>query len=101
MSFAVIGYLAGTFTTLSFVPQVVRAWRARHTDDLAWGWLIIFQFGVGLWFTYGVILHDWPMMLANSATMSLCGLLMLMKYRNSKRSLKKPAAQVARVGAGV
>ena len=96
MDFALIGYLAGTLTTLSFVPQVLRAWRARHTDDLAWGWLIIFQIGLGLWFAYGVILHNWPMILANSITMTLCSLLMLMKYRYSK-----PVAKAARAGARV
>jgi MtN3 and saliva related transmembrane protein len=95
MDLAVIGYLAGTFTTLSFVPQVVRARRARHTDDLAWGWLIIFEFGLGLWLLYGVVLHNWPMILANSTTMTLCSMLMLMKYRYSK-----PAARAAGAGVG-
>lgn len=95
MSFAVIGYLAGTLTTLSFVPQVVRAWRARRTDELAWGWLIIFELGLGLWLAYGVILHNWPMILANIITMTLCSLLMLMKYRYSKSP-----ARVARAGVG-
>ena len=95
MRFAVIGYLAGSLTTLSFVPQVARAWRARQTDDLAWGWLIIFEFGLGLWFAYGVILHNWPMILANFITMTLCSLLMLMKYRYSKSP-----ARVASAGVG-
>src|SRR5215472_5817250 len=93
MDFAVIGYVAGFWTTISFVPQVVRAWRTRHTDDLVWGWLIVFQVGLGLWLVYGLILRNWPMILANSVTMSLCTALMLMKLRFSK-----PAAKLARLG---
>lgn len=95
MDFAVIGYLAGFCTTLSFVPQVVRAWRTRQTDDLAWGWLIIFQLGLALWLVYGVILRNWPMILANSITMSLCTALMLMKVRYTK-----PTAKLAEAKAG-
>jgi MtN3 and saliva related transmembrane protein len=88
MDFAVIGYLAGTLTTLSFVPQVVRAWRTRHADDIAWGWLIIFQLGLGLWLTYGVVLRNWPMILANTVTMTLCTVLMVMKHRFAKPTPK-------------
>jgi MtN3 and saliva related transmembrane protein len=94
MQNAVIGYMAGFCTTLSFVPQVVRALRTRHTDDLAWGWLIVFEMGLALWLTYGVVLHDWPMILANSITIALCSSLMLMKVRYSKL-----AAKVTRAGA--
>ncbi len=88
MDFAVIGYVAGFCTTMSFVPQVVRAWRTRQTDDLAWGWLIVFALGLALWLVYGIILHNWPMILANSITISLCTALMLMKVRFSKPATK-------------
>ncbi|HEY3769287.1 MAG TPA: PQ-loop domain-containing transporter, partial [Candidatus Angelobacter sp.] len=29
------GFLAGTLTTLSFVPQVFKAWRSKKCDDLS------------------------------------------------------------------
>jgi len=94
MDFAFIGYVAGFCTTVSFVPQVVRAWRTRHAGDIAWGWLIIFQLGLGLWLTYGLILRNWPMILANTITMTLCTILMIMKYR-----FAKPAGHLAQVKA--
>lgn len=84
MSLTLIGYMAGFCTTASFVPQVIRAWRTRHTDDLAWGWLIIFECGLAGWLTYGVVLHDWPMIFANTITITLCSALMVMKVRFSK-----------------
>jgi MtN3 and saliva related transmembrane protein len=95
MDFALIGYLAGTCTTLSFVPQVWRAWRTRNTDDIAWAWLIVFQFGLTLWFAYGVVLRNWPMILANFTTMTLCSLLMVIKFVYTKRQVK-----LAKAGAG-
>jgi len=56
---------------------------------------VIFEAGLGLWLIYGIVLHDWPMILANTITISLCSLLMLIKVRYSKS-----AAKVARAEAG-
>lgn len=95
MHFAFIGYAAGFCTTISFVPQVWRALRTRHTDDIAWGWLITFQCGLALWLVYGIVLHDWPMILANTITSALCTSLMLMKVRYSKTDTKLASAGVA------
>lgn len=81
MTVTTIGYIAGFLTTLAFVPQVVRAYRTRSVNDLSWIWLFIFISGLFMWLTYGLVLNDWPMILANSLTISLCLLLMLMKVR--------------------
>jgi MtN3 and saliva related transmembrane protein len=95
MSFAVVGYIAGTLTTLSFVPQVARALRTRKTDDISWGWLSIFQCGLMLWFAYGVMLRNWPMILANAVTMSLCGVLIGLKARSPKPAIELAHAEAA------
>ncbi len=93
MHFVVVGYVAGTLTTLSFVPQVRRALRTRKTDDISWGWLAMFQTGVVLWLIYGLVLHDWPIILANLVTMSLCGVLMGVKARSGKSAVKLGRAE--------
>jgi MtN3 and saliva related transmembrane protein len=81
MTIQTIGYVAGFLTTLSFVPQVVRAYRTRSVHDLSWIWLLVFVAGLSGWLTYGLVLNDWPMILANSITISLCVALMYMKVR--------------------
>jgi MtN3 and saliva related transmembrane protein len=98
MRLAFIGYAAGTLTTLSFVPQVWRAWHTRHTDDLAWAWLVAFQAGLSLWLIYGVILRDWPIILANFVTIALCAVLMLLKARTSRSRTTEPDTKLAQVG---
>ena len=32
-----LGYAAGVLTVVSFLPQVVRAWRTRKVEDLSFG----------------------------------------------------------------
>ncbi len=81
MDFAFIGYSAGLLTTLSFLPQVVRAYRTRSCRDLSWPWLVVFILGLGLWLLYGVILTNWPMIFANIITLTFCFALVWMKLR--------------------
>jgi MtN3 and saliva related transmembrane protein len=41
----ILGLIAGTCTTLSFLPQVIRTLRTRHARDLSAAWLLIFGLG--------------------------------------------------------
>jgi MtN3 and saliva related transmembrane protein len=66
-----LGYAAGSLTTLAFVPQVVRTLRTRSAKDLSWGMLLIFILGVILWLAYGLALGSWPIILCNSLTLGL------------------------------
>jgi len=83
----VVGFIAGTLTTISFVPQVLKTSRSKRCDDLSWGMLLAFTTGVFLWFVYGVFLRSAPIMLANLVTLLLLGWLVMMKirYRASTR----------------
>jgi MtN3 and saliva related transmembrane protein len=66
-----LGYAAGTMTTLAFVPQVLQTLRTRSARDLSWGMLVVFILGVILWLAYGVVLDSWPIIICNSLTLGL------------------------------
>ena len=76
-----IGALAGTLTTLSFIPQVVRCWQRRSVDDLSTSMLVAFSLGVGLWILYGVMAKAGPLIAANVVTLGLAAALLAMKWR--------------------
>jgi len=82
----VLGFLAGTLTTISFVPQVAKAWRTRSTGDLSLTMLVTFTSGVLLWLVYGVALGSTPVILANAVTLVLSGVLLALKLRRNRRS---------------
>lgn len=75
-----LGYVAGSLTTISFVPQALKTWRSRHCDDLSWGMLVLFAAGVGTWLIYGVIQDDLPIIAANAVTLVLVILIAVMKF---------------------
>jgi MtN3 and saliva related transmembrane protein len=57
-----LGFLAGVFTTVAFVPQLVRASRSRSTKDLSLPMFLIFTTGVLLWLLYGLAIRSAPVM---------------------------------------
>ena len=75
----VLGLIAGSLTTLSFAPQVIRAWRTRSTADLSLAMLVVFLAGVLLWLAYGVVKGDIAIIAANAATAVLIGLILSLK----------------------
>lgn len=76
-----LGFVAGTLTTVSFVPQAHKAWRSKRCDDLSWGMLLVFSGGVLLWLLYGLLLGSAPIIVANAVTLALLLAIISMKAR--------------------
>jgi MtN3 and saliva related transmembrane protein len=81
-----LGFAAGTLTTVSFVPQVHKAWRSKRCDDLSLTMLVAFGMGVVLWLIYGLMLRASPIIVANAVTLALILWLLYLKlkYREKK-----------------
>jgi MtN3 and saliva related transmembrane protein len=78
-----LGLIAGALTTAAFIPQVVKIWKSRHTQDISLGMFSIFSVGVFLWLLYGIQLGALPLILSNGITLvlSLTILVFKLKYR--------------------
>ena len=90
-----LGYLAGTLTTIAFVPQVYRIVRTRSAHDISWWMFGIFSVGVALWLGYGLILDALPVVLANAVTLVLAVAILVLKWRYG-RDLPPPRYGAAR-----
>ncbi len=77
----IIGLVAGTFTTLAFLPQVVKAWRSKSTRDISFAAFTIQLTGNLLWLGYGVEINSLPVMLANGLTAVLVFLMLALKLK--------------------
>ena len=76
-----LGLFAGTLTTLSFLPQVIKAWRTRSTRDISLGMFVVFCTGVFLWVVYGFLVGDVPVIVANVVTFVLAATILGLKLR--------------------
>jgi len=76
-----LGLVAGGFTTLAFVPQVIKTYKSRSAKDLSLGMFSIFFAGVALWLVYGLLKQDVPVIMANLVTLVLAFTLIVFKFR--------------------
>ena len=77
----ILGLVAGTLTTLSFLPQLLKAWKSRSTHDISIGMFSLLAVGITLWIVYGVVTNDIPVIVANSVTLVFVGLILALKMR--------------------
>ena len=81
MNTDLIGMVAGTLSTVAFVPQVWRVWKTRSARDLSLPMYLIFTAGVALWFVYGLQLGALPIIVCNGLTLLLAGTVLAMKLK--------------------
>jgi MtN3 and saliva related transmembrane protein len=62
----IIGLTAAVFTTISLFPQLIKIWKTKSTKDISTGMFSLFCGGVFLWFIYGMLVGDMPIIIANS-----------------------------------
>ncbi len=78
----IMGALAATLTTLSFVPQAVRVIRTRETAAISLAMYAMFTAGVTFWGIYGLMTMQWSIIIANAITVTLASLILFMKLRD-------------------
>jgi MtN3 and saliva related transmembrane protein len=80
-----IGYLAATLTTASFVPQAALTLRTRDVSGISLGMYSAFTVGVALWLVYGLLLGQWPIVVANGVTLVLSLVILGVKLIEDRR----------------
>lgn len=60
-----IGYLAAFLGTVCWIPQAWKAWASRDTTALSLPSNLMFLATVSLWLLYGILVVDWPLIVAN------------------------------------
>jgi MtN3 and saliva related transmembrane protein len=81
MQHDLIGYVAATLTTVSFVPQVIKTWKSKHAADVSLLMYCIFTVGIITWLVYGILSQAWPVAAANAVTLVLALMILTMKLK--------------------
>jgi len=81
----VIGLLAATLTTYSFLPQVYKTWKTKDVSAFSLTTFSLFFVGIICWLIYGIYMQSLSMILANTITLvsSFLILVFIIKYRKS------------------
>jgi MtN3 and saliva related transmembrane protein len=76
-----IGLLAGSLTTIAFLPQAIKTWKTKSTRDVSLGMFITFCTGVLLWIIYGLLIEDLPVLMTNIVTFILASTILWFKLK--------------------
>jgi MtN3 and saliva related transmembrane protein len=79
-----IGACAAALTSLSYIPQVRKAWPRGSTKDLSLRMLLVLTTGLLLWIGYGLLKGDWVIIAANSVGATLSGSVLAFKIRDMR-----------------
>lgn len=83
-----IGLSAALFITVANFPQAVKVIRTRNVKSLSASTYTMLFIGMVLWVIYGIMKKDIPVILGNTISGILCGIILSVKilYRNEAQN---------------
>ena len=93
----ILGTVAGTLSTASFVPQVIKAWKEGNTEAISKRMYIVTVSAFTLWIVYGFVLGSMPLIVFNALSLALSATILILKLRNRSGA---PSASMARTEPG-
>ncbi|MGQ9896941.1 MAG: SemiSWEET family sugar transporter [Acidobacteriota bacterium] len=94
----ILGLIAGALTSCSFAFQVWQSWRTKSVNDISAKMYLVFSTGITLWFIYGLLRWDVPLMVWNSLTLVLVAAILLLKFRYGRSPTATGGRQLGRRG---
>ena len=77
----VLGIVAGTLTTISFLPQLVKIVKNKSAKDVSLLMFLVFTLGILLWLVYGILTLTLAIIIANSITIVLALSILILKVK--------------------
>ena len=81
-----IGLVGAVCTTSSFLPQVIKSWRTKQTQDLSLGMYALMTCGMVLWLVYGILRSDLALILSNAVSLALAASVLYLKLKYGRRA---------------
>jgi MtN3 and saliva related transmembrane protein len=84
-----VGLFGAFLSAITFIPQVLQAWRTKSVADLSLWMMLIVLLSVIVWLIYGFYLNLLPVIIANSIILILAIILLIFKYTFGKKASSK------------
>ncbi|HRI21622.1 MAG TPA: SemiSWEET family transporter [Panacibacter sp.] len=78
------GYAGSFLSSITFIPQVYKAWQSKSVGDLSVWMILIVVISTILWLVYGIGINSRPVIIANSVILSLSLVLLYFKFTFNK-----------------
>ena len=83
----IIGIVAGIFTSISLLPQLIKILKHKKAEDISLFYLVILFVGLSLWVWYGALRDDLPIIVTNGFSLVINGVIIGfgIRYKNAHR----------------
>jgi len=81
----ILGLIAASFSTSSFIPQIWRTWKTHDVSGISLSTYIIMTIALSLWLLYGILKGDVPLIIANAIMVMLSSIIAAMKIVFEKK----------------
>lgn len=78
---SIMGFSAAVLTTAAFIPQALKTITTKNTKDLSLPMYLILTTGILFWLIYGILIIDYPIILANVVTLVFALIILVNKIR--------------------
>lgn len=62
--------VVGVATGIAYVPQALRIWKRKSSDDVSIVTYLLFMGGQVIYFVYGFRIHQWPLIIGMAANLA-------------------------------
>ena len=76
-----LGYASGFLLAVCLIPQVVKSWKTKSTNDISYLWSSIFVFALLLYFIYVILINATPLIIAGAVEALLAISLLVAKVK--------------------
>lgn len=77
----ITGIAASIFTSSTLIPQLVKIARERNAEGTSYVMLLVLFAGLALWVAYGIMKNDWIIIIANSFSLLVNAITIVLKWR--------------------
>jgi MtN3 and saliva related transmembrane protein len=77
----ILGYAAGTITSITFLPQVIQIYKTKSAKDLSLQMLLLLIAGVLMWLCYGILIKDAAIIYTNSMVLAMSFIMLYFKTK--------------------
>lgn len=80
----IVGIVAGVFTAVSLLPQLIKILKEKKVEDLSTGMFVTLVIGLSLWVVYGIMRKDWPIIVTNGFSVIINLIILALSKKYSK-----------------
>ncbi len=80
----IMGHIGALLSSITFIPQVLQAWKTKSVGDLSMNMLLIVFTSTIVWLVYAFSLNLLPVIIANTIIFMLSGILIYFKLTFKK-----------------